>query len=201
MKSMRKRGEVETDFHPEYQPLIEAIGTANVLENFAYTLGRDGLATISGDDSGPIASRIRTTNSIPDTFSGVAFDGAHWKGYEPKRPDGYRVVYDSYLSNIQLPGTNNFCQAYATFLWARGGALDFKGRKGTGININLVPGRYTDNVMQMAKLWLTWIETMESYSDSNKWLVKAIPNIEMVKRTIKKLSEDRNEASEFSKSK
>jgi len=107
----RRKGEVETDLHSTYQPLIDAIGTENILESFAYALGREGLVTIGSiDDSLPIANRIRKTASIPDDFSGVAFDGAHWKGYEPKRPDGSRTIYDSYLMNIQLPGSNNFCQ-------------------------------------------------------------------------------------------
>ena len=195
----KRRGEIETDLHASYQPLIDAIGTENILESFAYALGREGLKFIGQvDDNLPIANRVRKVGSIPPDFSGVAFDGAHWKGYEPTRPDGSRTIYDSYAQNIQLPGSNNFCQSYATFLWARKGNLHFEG---PDINIKLIPGEYAYNVKQMSLVWLSWVETMSQFKDSAEWLKKAIPppfNIKQIKSTLMKLSKDDSEAAKFS---
>jgi len=201
----RKFGEIDTTLHSTFQPLIDAIGSENILESFASMLGREGLVSYGvSDDSMGIASRIRkSTKSIPDDFSGIIYDGAHWKGYEVTQPDGSRIVYDSYASDLQLPGSNNFCQSYATFLWARKEDLSFKGIDGSDIDIHFIPGDYTGNVKQMASFWLAWIETMSSSNDERKWLTKAIPapfNIKMLKETMEKLSLNDKEASAFATS-
>jgi len=202
----RSKTEVNTELHSVYQPLIDVIGTENILDSLASMLGREGLLTYGTDtnSNGNISSRIRKANSsIPADFSGVAFDGAHWKGYEPTKPDGTRVVYDSYVYGLQLKGSNNFCQSFATFLWARRGQLSFNGPPGSEININFVPGRFTDNIKQMATLWLAWIETMMSQADSKRWLTQAIPrpyNIQQIKATMQLFSLNDQEASTFAKS-
>lgn len=202
----RSKTEVNTELHSVYQPLIDVIGTGNILDSLASMLGREGLQTYGTDtnSNGNISSRIRKANSaIPAAFCGVAFDGAHWKGYEPTKPDGSRVVYDSYAYGLQLRGSNNFCQSFATFLWARRGNLSFRGVPGSEIDINFVPGRFTDNIKQMATFWLAWIETMMAHADSKRWLTQAIPrpyNIQQIKSTMELFSLNDQEASKFAKS-
>jgi len=193
--------EIDTNMHKDYQPLIDAIGADNILESFAEFLGRDGLDVDDNTGaSGNIASRIRkSSNSIPADFSGVVYDGAHWKGYESKNSNGSRVVYDSYAYDLQLSGSNNFCQSYATFLWATKGALNFDGPMGS--SIHFVKGEYTNNVKKMASLWLAWFDDMRGNNSTSRWLNKAIPfNIPKIQATLKKLSEDDNEAAIFAKS-
>lgn len=198
----RKFGEIDMIPHSKFQPLIDAIGTPNILESLASILGREGLKSELGkNNSGGIASRIRkSTASIPDDFSGIIFDGVHWKGYEAKERNVSRVVYDSYAYDLQIEGTNNFCQSYAVFLWATRGKLSFEG---TDLDIRFVPGQYTHNVKQMARLWLAWLETMLLDDDSRDWLMKAIPppfNIGILRETMKTLSENDEEATAFSTS-
>ena len=198
----RKFGEIDMIPHSRFQPLIDAIGTPNILESLASILGREGLKSEVGkNNSGGIASRIRkSTSSIPDHFSGIIFDGVHWKGYEEKEPNVTRVVYDSYAYDLQIEGTNNFCQSYAVFLWATRGNLSFEG---TDLDIRFVPGQYSNNVKQMATLWLAWLETMLLGADSRDWLMKAIPspfNIDILRATMKTLSENDEEATAFSTS-
>jgi hypothetical protein len=206
----RKFREIDTDLHRTFQPLIDAIGTPNILDSLASLLGREGLQSETERKSGKsegIASRIRrSTNSIPDDFSGIIHDGVHWKGYEATEQDGTRVVYDSYVYDLQMSGTNNFCQSYAVFLWATKGEVSAKIGDGIEvIEINLIPGHYRHNVKQMATLWLAWLETMLEVdnSGSREWVQEAIPapfNIDMIRDTMTKLSEDDEEATAFSTS-
>jgi hypothetical protein len=200
----RRSSEVNTDRHPEFQELIEAFGVENVLDSFAEFLGREDLKTIISsydDDDGAIASRRRIPlGEIPDKFSGVSYDGAHWKGYEAKEVDQPRVIYDSYVTELQIPKTMNFCQSYAIFLWAQRGNLHFNKYH---LNITFKANEYVENVKKMAKLWLAWFTYQESFKQGKTWLSLAIPqpkfNIARIKHTLRELSTNDAKADEFSK--
>jgi len=206
-KTIPRRREVHDIRHPEFQPIIDAFGSENILENFALFLGRDNINTIiSGyeDDNGNIASRIRiATGEIPKNFSGVVFDGAHWKGYESKRANVPRVVYDSYMTGLQIEKTMNFCQSYATFLWAQEGNLHFNKH---GLNITFQPGKYVENVKKMATLWLAWFDYVDTLEGGKVWLSQAIPISHTfphgsagIKKTLRELKTNTAKADEFSK--
>jgi hypothetical protein len=200
----RRPREVNTRRDPEFQPIIEAFGVHNVLESFAEFLGREDLKSIiSGydDEDGNIASRIRISlEKIPAEFSGVTYDGAHWKGYEAQIPGRPRVIYDSYITQLQIEKTMNFCQSYAIFLWATHGNMHFNKH---GLNITFNPGDYAENVKKMAKLWLAWFTEQESFAEGKSWLSHAIPSpkfsIAGIKRTLRELSTNHAKADEFSK--
>ena len=200
----RRSSEVNTDRHAEFQELIEAFGVENVLDSFAEFLGREDLKSIISsydDDDGTIASRRRIAlGEIPDKFSGVTYDGAHWKGYEPKKADTPRVIYDSYTAQLQPEKTMNFCQSYATFLWALRGNLHFNN---DDINITFKANEYVENVKKMAMLWLAWFAYQESFKQGKTWLSRAIPqpkfNIARIKHTLRELSTNHAKADEFSK--
>jgi hypothetical protein len=202
----RRSREVNDERHPEFQPIIEAFGVHNVLYSFAEFIGRDDLKSIiSGyddEDDGNISSRIRiSVGEIPTKFSGVTYDGAHWKGYEPYTQGEDRVIYDSYLADLQPEKTMNFCQSWAVFLWANHGNLHFNN---DGLNIRFKAGDYVENVKKMATLWLAWFAERESFAKGVAWLSKAIPSpkfsIAGIKHTLRELSTNNAKADEFSKS-
>ncbi len=171
-----------------FQILIDSLGADNILENFTYFLGRDNCNFLKNENR---AYKTRNLD-VPAKFSGLIFTGSHWKAYDNGK------IYDSYLEKIQQPKSNNFCQAYACFLWAS------KGTYNKLHNINLVKDDYASNIQKMSKLILKYINHMESFEDGFEWLVNAIPNrekgIEQIKNTLLLLVNNYNYANEFSNS-
>jgi hypothetical protein len=205
-KTVKRRSrEVNDERHPEFQPIIDAFASPNILDSFAEFIGREDLKSIiSGyddEDDGNVSSRRRIpVGEIPTEFSGVTYDGAHWKGYEPARADGTRIVYDSYLADLQPEKTMNFCQSWAVFLWANHGNLHFNNH---GLNITFKAGDYVENVKKMARIWLAWFAEQESFAEGSSWLSIAIPSpkfsIAGIKHTLRELSTNNAKADEFSK--
>jgi hypothetical protein len=164
-----------------FQQLLGVLGTDTILEDFAAQLGRSGCK---------VETKGKRIFRRPSGWEGLVFDGAHWKGYDD---DG--TVYDSYGQKLQLPGTNNFCQTYACYLWATKGAVP-----------GLAQGRYADNIQYMSNLWLGYFgQVMKSRdTDLRKWLEDAAGGADTLKGamdTLERLVKDARLAAEMSQSK
>jgi hypothetical protein len=159
-KSLRRRkgGAVlkKSEFDNPLQHLIEALGDEEILDDFAEFNGRDGCQFLQSN---------KRVSIVPLTFSGVAYDGGHWKGYEAAIPGKQRTVYDSYVANLQMSASNNFCQSFATYMWAKHGNIQ-----------PFVPGKYADNVQKMSQIWIQYFNSILSGSNTNlkTWLVKSL---------------------------
>ena len=167
-----------------FQLLIDNVGKTNILESFIYFLGRDNVDFYTQPED------LRATRNprVKKDFTGLAFDGAHWKGYE----DGV-VTYDSYAKDIQLPKTNNYCQSYAAFLFASKGLINNK------YNVTLLPGMYVNNVIIISDLWLKYFTHMLSFKDGEIWINEATEgNIDRIIIILKELITNYECASEFS---
>lgn len=192
-----KRKGVDSDHSTQFQNLIDCIGIDIILEDFALFLGRDNcIANIK-------EGKTRQAQLPDPNFTGIAFDGVHWKGYEKgiMRYDSYSKGY-----NIQLDKTNNYCQSYACFLWAS------KGLNNSIHNVTLIPGKFAENVQKMSELWLKYFIDCMKNEKIKKWLLETIKNgdsedINLVKdrldrilETLEKLKKDIIFATEFSQS-
>jgi hypothetical protein len=171
------------DMSAAFQLLIDGIGAGNVLEDFASFLGREDMGCHEG------TSRTRDAK-VPGTFTGLAFDGVHWKGYE-----NGALKWDSYKEGIQLGGTNNYCQSYACFLWASRGLLNATRR------VTLIAGKYAQNVMKMSALWLGYFKWRGGDEVGAEWLDNACPNWKKLIGILELLSSDEAAATDFATSK
>jgi hypothetical protein len=180
-------------YDDNFQLIIDFTGTDTVLTSFAKFLGRDE-AKIHDRETDPNI-RITRTVKVPMLFTGLAFDGAHWKGYE----DGI-CKYNSYSANIQRSGTNNYCQSFACYLWSS------KGLKNDLHNTILLPYQYAENISIISKLWLKWFEEVDQKFIENI-LEEFYPNIDThlnktkIIETLEKLVKDEYYAIEFASSK
>ena len=193
----RPRGEIDMDFNTPFQHLINAISDEEILTDFAEFNGRPNCQVLQG--------KRRTSTMIPPDFSGIAYDGGHWKGYEPLVLGKPRVIYDSYESGLQIPRTNNFCQSYATYLWAK------KGNK-----TPFISGKFTENAKKMSSIWSAYFNSIlkGKNAELKAWLTNAILegnkmsiqeghgsfDIKEVLTTLEKLSSDDSYAATFSTS-
>jgi hypothetical protein len=193
----RARNEIDMDFNTPFQHLINAIGDEEILTDFADFNGRPDCQVLRG--------KSRSGIVVPPEFCGIAYDGGHWKGYEALVPGTPRVIYDSYVSGLQIPATNNFCQSYATYIWAK------KGNKAPFIS-----GKFTENAKKMSTIWIDYFNSFlkGKNADMKIWLDKAIKegsklsvqeghgafDIKEVMTTLQKLSTDDASAGEFSTS-
>jgi hypothetical protein len=164
-----------------FQQLLGVLGTDTILEDFAAQLGRSGCN---------VETNGKRIFKRPSGWEGLVFDGAHWKGYDD---DG--TVYDSYGQKLQLPGTNNFCQSYACYLWATKGAVP-----------GLAKGKYADNIQHMSSLWLGYFNKVMKSKDAKlcKWLEAAAGGADTLKgamATLERLATDAKLAAEMSQSK
>lgn len=157
-KTIRRGGVkiTRSEFNNPLQHLIEAIGDAEILRDFAYYNGRENCNILQ------TRSRV---SIIPSEFSGIAYDGGHWKGYEVVTPGKKRVVYDSYTLRLQLEKSNNFCQSFATYIWAKRGDIG-----------PFIPGQYVNNVKLMSQIWLEYFNNILNGSDPRlkTWLLNSL---------------------------
>jgi len=208
----------EIDRSEIFNDMLNTIGDEKILYKFAEFLGRPGAKFIQCPidplDGEPIKSlewKAFKREHLTDDFSGLVFDGAHWIGYEPVIGQGLkRVEYNSYPIKLQQSGTNNFCQSYATYLWARRGELTYSDH---GLEVNFVPRNYVTNVKEMAKLWLAWIDNMRSSKDGenlikysiqegiNEGVVSEGYDIEKLRAMFEEISENDEVARDLSTSK
>lgn len=160
---------VRVDNSAYFMNLIDGVSSPIILKEFADFLGREGIDIIS---EVPTDRRTTRRPTVPSNFSGVAFDSAHWKGYE----NGV-MKYDSYLSNIQRPATNNYCQSYATYLWAKQGNIQpFK------------KGEYAENVMKMSQIWYDFFNHARTSYSPVYW--KDLKTAYEIEEGVKKYSID-----------
>jgi hypothetical protein len=174
-------------YDQHFQLLIDNVGKTNILVSFIEYLGRNGadFHTINED------ARATRNARVNPGFTGLAFDGAHWKGYE-----NGTMKYDSYQTNIQLPKTNNYCQSYAAFLFAS------RGLTNNVHNVTLVPGDYVNNVKKITDLWLKYFNNMGSFPAGIKWVNEATEyKINDILKILHELSSNYACAAEFSQSK
>jgi len=123
------------DYSDEFMNLINGISDAGiVLPAFARFLGRDGLLPI-------IKGR---GDIVPSDYSGIVYNSGHWTGYE-----NGEEVYNSYTANLQIKGTDNYCQSFATYMWAK-----------KGITAPFIEGEYIENVQRMSKIWLSYFDSI-----------------------------------------
>lgn len=163
-----------------FNDLLHVLGTDALLVEFARNLGRAGCVVKIRDGGArkPAAG-----------FEGLFFDGAHWKGYDA---DG--TTYDSYQMKLQIGGTNNYCQSFACYLWAKHGVL------GDGLAEN----KYVDNIQGMSALWLDFFKTAMASPAWRKWLVATAGGPDAVTSsivTLTRLTKEAGLASELSQSK
>jgi hypothetical protein len=124
------------DYSDEFMNLINGISDAGiVLPSFARFLGRDGLLPIIR----------RRGDKVPSDYSGIVYNTGHWTGYENGKEE-----YNSYTDNLQIKGTDNYCQSFATYLWAKKGDLE-----------PFVKGEYIENVQRMSKIWLSYFDSIK----------------------------------------
>lgn len=171
------------DYSHQFQNLIDLIGGPELLCHFALFQGRDDCQVFIPDSS----SRSIRNVKVASDFTGIAYDGAHWKGYE----NGV-VKYDSYVSKIQLPKTNNYCQSYATYLWAKRGKM-----------APFIPNQYAKNAQLMSKEWLKYFDDTLKYPNLKAWLMREIKgyDLKLAIETLQLIARDINVAREFSTSK
>lgn len=125
------------DYTDEFMNLINGISDGGyILPSFARFLGRDGLDPII---------KTRGGDKIPLDYSGLVYDSGHWTGYENGKEE-----YNSYTDNLQIKGTDNYCQSFATYLWAKKGDLE-----------PFVKGEYIENVQRMSKIWLSYFDSIK----------------------------------------
>lgn len=184
--------QLEVDNSSDLQFLIDICGVDSILQNFALFLGRDNCDI----EFPPTNGRSTRSLKVPKHFYGLGFDGAHWKGYE----NGI-VKYESYFSKVQSPGTCNYCQSYACFMWASGGLHNKKH------NVTLKPSDYHINIMKVSKLWAQFIREIYKNKETKSIILNALKLVDSG-HTLKELldilddlSTDENYALEFSRSK
>jgi hypothetical protein len=128
-----------------FKNLLDLLGTDSILKSLCAHLGEPSCEIVLYDpDAGGRATR--NWNPPNDSWVGLRFDGAHWKGYR----DG-KMVADSYSTNVQMGGTNNFCQSFACVLLA----------KRAGTQTGFKPGQYGENIQMMSRIWLDWLDQPE----------------------------------------
>jgi hypothetical protein len=171
------------DYSKQFQNLIDLIGGPALLNDFAYFQGRSNC-----DVFVPSSSARSTRNvQVPSGFTGVAYDGAHWKGYE----NGV-MKYDSYITGIQRPGTNNFCQSYATYLWSKRGNIS-----------PFISRDYARNSQLMCNEWLKYFEDSMKQPAMLAWLKKETKgyDLELAIHTLNVIQTDIQVATDFANSK
>jgi hypothetical protein len=166
-----------------FNDLLTVLGTDTLLMDFAHHLGRADCAVKTHGET--------KSRRPPVGFEGLFFDGAHWKGYDA---DG--TVYDSYKMKLQVSGTNNYCQSFACYLWAK------KGKLGDG----LAADKYADNIGYMSLLWLGYFEKIMSSSAKplKAWLTTTVGGSVALNSsisTLTRLTKEPSLASELSQSK
>jgi len=191
-KPSRRRIEESSNDEP-FQNVISGVAAPPILEEFTKYLGRDGVEIITEG-----TKRSTRQVNVPAGFSGLAFDGVHWKGYE-----NGRVAYNSYSAGLQMENTNNYCQSYAAYLWAKEGAAE-----------PFIEGDYTNNVKLMSQLWLNFFKDVDRYTEDygafikkefevphiDNEGIKIYPSLPRALLTLNKLTENDALASEFSRS-
>lgn len=190
-----KKRKLEIDDSSDFQFLIDALGEENILKEFCLFLGRDN-CDIYVETTG----KTRNPN-LPNNFCGLAFNGAHWKGYE-----NGKMTYNSYKLggyDVQKDQTNNFCQSYACYLFATKGSLTNDIHK-----VELQKGDYVNNVIVVSQLLLTYLSNASSGkygSDYRQWIESTIDEggsgIFRLLKILRRLCGDRRYATNFTLSK
>ena len=167
----------KVDYTPMFGDMLATIGNTNILDDFARFLGRpdpDIVMCYQSDSPGECVGKEGKALRNKE-FSGLIFKSGHWRGFEPMNADGNRTIYDSYPTGLQSSGTNNFCQSYATFLWARRGSFEYKNDE-YNIDIKFIPAEYPENIQKMAKLWIGWVDYIYTRQGGKKWVNGIIKN-------------------------
>jgi hypothetical protein len=175
----------------EMQFVIDALGCPKMLRLLALYLGQENCDVVLKEE----IPNVRNTRNlrVPSKFTGLGFDGVHWKGYV-----NGKFKYDSYGFNVQLPGSNNYCQSYACFLWAS------KGLKNSKHNTQLVKKQFTKNVMTMSKVWVNCFKSLNK--EQSSVMAQSLSELEDSKHfdlqtILEKMSADEVYAHEFANSK
>ena len=165
-----------------FQKYIDFIGSSCILQEFTEFLGRNN-------------NNIIIDEQVPYKFTGLCFNKGHWKYHENNE------THDSYKKELQLVGTNNYCQSYAAFLYVSNGQLKYK-------DIEFFPKKYIHNVQQMSKIWHEFFTKVSTYGSKYiKWFNYQIKDsnknltMSQLLTITKKLSEDTKVANEFSNAK
>ena len=109
-------------------------------------------------------TRCSGCNLPPNFKEGLLFDGAHWKGYRVKNKT--KKIFDSYKDDIQVKGTNNYCQSFATYLWTSEGNHNKKH------NVTLLKGKYSKNIQVVSCLWQKLFTEIKSNNTHYMWYIK-----------------------------
>ena len=189
----RKREENENTCN--FQNLIDLVGSPNLLEGFVYHL--------SGSD---VIAYTDTKGQQPqDLAPCLIFKKGHWKGY---KKNNKLITYDSYESGVQRKGTNNYCQSFAAYLFAKDGLNE------------LQKGNLSYNVQVISRNWIDYFKEIDSIDP--KFIANIINDIKRereesvnkefiecnksftfdnIMSTLEKLMNDENYAQEFAISK
>lgn len=133
----------------ELQPLLNALGDTNILENLMLFGGVEGAAEIHN---------TRNKAKSAATY-GIHYSGAHW--YARLKNN---TTTDSYTLNIQKDGTAHFCQTFAAMIY-------------TGHTGNFKVSDYAGNVKVAMDFLLAYVEDVKKHKNIAEWLNAALSEV------------------------
>lgn len=151
----------------ELQPLLNALGDVNILEDIMEYGGLKGEAIVHKTRNG----------AKTGTEFGVHYSGAHWYA---KLKDG--STKDSYSSNYQADQTAHFCQTFAVMIY-------------TGNAKNLKAYDYAANIEKAMDFLLGYLASVNKNAKLKKWLASALQEVGLTLVTFEqKLTQARGAA-------
>lgn len=155
----------------ELQPLLDALGDVNILENLMDFGGVEGEAIIHARRGGAKSA----------VEKGVHYSGAHWYA---KMKDGSSK--DSYSSHYQVDGTAHFCQTFAVMIY-------------TGNDKSLTAYNYASNIEKAMDFLAAYVAYVKKDRPLKTWLVKALKEVGLTLTTFEqKITQARGSAASIS---
>ena len=190
----------------KFQSLIDVIGDSWILLDFMSFLNPEQQEQYNGiyisnamcvkDKETKIERKnnILLVNNLPYTgiyYNSFGFNEGHWVAYE----NGNKK-WDSSGGNIshriQIPGSANYCQSFAAFLFCSKGLYNKKH------NIKLKKLKYnydiesaSFNIISLSKLWLKYFNGKNKTNEWKNWLRNSIKqtnsNLDKIISTLKEI--------------
>jgi hypothetical protein len=133
----------------ELQPLLDALGDVNILENMMEF----------GGVAGEAVSHNTRAGAKSDSKKGIHYSGAHW--FARLQNGG---LTDSYTCQYQLPGTAHFCQTFAVMIY-------------TEKDDNLIKRDYAGNIQKAMDFLTGYVNDVKSDRGQKKWLAGALREV------------------------
>tara|TARA_B100001093_G_scaffold443220_1_gene445414 strand:- start:34 stop:660 length:627 start_codon:yes stop_codon:yes gene_type:complete len=173
---MSKRKYDKVDYSEKFQIIINSISSSTLYMPEFYKFLYKKSHTISEEELDKHMNSVSIYNAFDDykndknkSYICIYYNKGHW----------YSIVnnnkFDAYKCNIQIPGTNSFCQSFALYLAANNGNIenDFKKKK------------YIINIQRMAKLHYDFINTIDKldYSTYNEDFLETFNEVNEIEGT------------------